>query len=70
MQLHFLPYLVPATQRCAVPAAGGTRLAHETDKTQSQEKSQFDGVNPAVRVHAVGGVLWLVICDLGIIIMQ
>jgi hypothetical protein len=38
-----------------VPAAGGTRLAHETVKTQSHEKSQFDGVNPAVRVHAVLG---------------
>ena len=35
----------------------GRGLAHETDKSQSHEKSQFDGVNPAVRVHAVlGGV--------------
>ena len=42
-------------QRLALPAAGGTRLAHETDKTQSCEKAQFDGVNPAVRVHAVLG---------------
>jgi hypothetical protein len=39
------------------PLVGGTRLAHETDKTQSHEKSQFGGENPAVRVHAVlGGV--------------
>ena len=37
-----------------IPAAGGTRLAHETDKTQSHEKSQFGGVNPAVRVVGSG----------------
>jgi hypothetical protein len=30
-----------------IPAAGGTRLAHETEVTQSHEKSRFDGVNPA-----------------------
>ena len=40
-------------QRLALPAAGGTRLSHETDKTQSLEKSSFDGANPAVGVHAV-----------------
>ena len=33
----------------------GRRLAHETDKSQSHEKGQFGGVNPAVRVHAVLG---------------
>jgi len=42
-------------QRLALPAAGGTRLARETDKTQSHEKIQFSGANPAVRVHAVLG---------------
>ena len=46
------PRLVPALL-AGIPAAGGTRLAHETDKTQSHEKSQFGGENPAVRVHAV-----------------
>jgi hypothetical protein len=44
-----------AAERFALPAAGGTRLARETDKTQSHEKSHFGGVNPAVRVHAVLG---------------
>jgi len=44
-----------AAQRLALPAAGGARLALETDKIQSQEKSLFDGENPAVRVHAVLG---------------
>jgi hypothetical protein len=44
-----------ATQRLALPAAGGTRLSPETDKTQSHEKSQFGGENPAVRVHALLG---------------
>jgi len=44
-----------AAQRLALPAAGGTRLAHETDETQSHEKHQFGGENPAVRVHAVLG---------------
>jgi hypothetical protein len=44
-----------AAQRLALPAAGGTRFAHETDKTQSYEKSHFDGANPAVRVHAMLG---------------
>lgn len=33
----------------------GRELAHETDKIQNHEKSQFGGVNPAVRVHAVLG---------------
>ena len=33
----------------------GRGLAHEMDKTQSHEKSQFDGMNPSVRVHAVLG---------------
>jgi hypothetical protein len=42
-------------QRLALPAAGGTRLTYETDKTQCHEKSQFGGENPAVRVHAVLG---------------
>lgn len=47
-------------QRPALPAGGGTRLAHETDKTQSHEKCQFGGENPAVRVHAVlGGIFRL-----------
>jgi hypothetical protein len=45
----------PCAQRLALPAAGGTRLARETDKTQNHEQSQFGGVNPAVRVHAVLG---------------
>jgi len=31
----------------------GLGLAHETDKTQGHEKSQFGGENPAVRVHAL-----------------
>jgi hypothetical protein len=48
-----------AAQRLALPAAGGTRLAHKTDKTQSHEKSQFGGANPAVRVHAVLGAFEL-----------
>jgi len=42
-------------QRLALPAAGGTRLAHETDSTQSHDKGQFSGENPAVRVHALLG---------------
>ena len=33
----------------------GHGLAHETDETQSHEHSQFDGANPAVRVHALLG---------------
>ncbi len=33
--------------------------AHETDKTQSREKGQFGGENPAVRVHALLGVFCL-----------
>jgi hypothetical protein len=37
----------------------GHGLAHETDKTQSHEKDHFDGVNPAVRVHAVLGAVEL-----------
>ena len=49
-----LSYTLSA-QRLALPAAGGTRLAPETDKTQSYEKCHFSGVNPAVRVHAVLG---------------
>jgi hypothetical protein len=44
-----------AAERLALPAAGGTRLALETDKTQSYEKAQDNGANPAVRVHAVLG---------------
>jgi hypothetical protein len=44
-----------AAERPALPAAGGTRIAHETDKPQSHEKSHFGGVNPAVRVHALLG---------------
>jgi hypothetical protein len=36
-----------SVKRLALPAAAGTRLAHETDKTQSHEKSLFSGVNPA-----------------------
>jgi len=43
--------LLLAHQRLALPAAGGTRRAPEMDKTQSHEKSHFDGENPAVRVH-------------------
>jgi hypothetical protein len=42
-----------ACQRLALPAAGGTSLAHETEKIQSHENSHFSGANPAVRVHAV-----------------
>jgi hypothetical protein len=42
-----------AAERLALPAAGGTRFAYETEKTQSHKKSQFGGENPAVRVHAV-----------------
>jgi len=34
----------------------GCGLAYETDKTQSHEKSHFNGVNPAVRVHALLGI--------------
>jgi hypothetical protein len=57
-----------SAHRLALPAAGGTRLAHETDKTQSHEKSHFSGENPAVRVHAVLGVFLpralLILCQL------
>jgi hypothetical protein len=52
---NFRYFPFPCAQRLALPAAGGTRLAHETDKTQRHEQSQFDGANPAVRVHAVLG---------------
>jgi hypothetical protein len=52
-KIIFEKRLIRQFQRLALPAAGGTRLAPETDKTQSHEKSQFDGENPAVRVHAV-----------------
>jgi hypothetical protein len=45
----------PAAQRLALPAAGGTRLACETEKTQGLGKGQFGGENPAVRVHALLG---------------
>ena len=44
------------------PTARGTggwrqELAHKADKTQRHEKCHFDGVDPAVRVHAVLGHL-------------
>jgi hypothetical protein len=47
-----------SAQRPALPAAGGTRLALETDKNQSHEKCHFGGENPAVRVHAVLGAFF------------
>jgi hypothetical protein len=34
-------------QRLALSAAGGTRLAFETEQAQSHEKGQFSGANPA-----------------------
>ena len=49
---------ISCAQRLALPAAGGTRLTHETGKIQSHEQSHFSGANPAVRVHAVLGSLW------------
>jgi len=56
--MHFKSFIEQMfVQRLALPAAGGTRLALETEKTQSHKKGQFGGVIPAVRVHAVlGGV--------------
>ena len=53
MKRHYI--LEKAAQRLALPAAGGMRLALETDKTESHEKGQFSGENPAVRVHALLG---------------
>jgi len=44
-------------KRLALPAAGWTRFAHETDKIQSHEKGSFGGENPAVRVHALLGAV-------------
>jgi hypothetical protein len=41
------PVKVPAAGFDRINPPGGTRLAHETEKTQSHEKSQFDGANPA-----------------------
>jgi hypothetical protein len=42
-----------STRRLNPP--GGTRLAPETDETQSHEKSQFGGVNPAACPEPVEG---------------
>ena len=44
-------------KRLALPAAGGMRLAPETDKTQSHKKAIYGGTNPAVRVHALLGAV-------------
>ncbi len=40
----------------------GRGLAHETEKTQGHEKSQFGGANPVVRAHALLG---LTVLDVG-----
>jgi hypothetical protein len=50
------------SSRQGIPAAGGTRLARETEKTQSYEKGHFGGANPAVRVHALLGGVYKASC--------
>jgi hypothetical protein len=56
-----------AAQRLAIPSCKGQHpsrgywrmegrgLANETDKTESHEKSEFSGENPAVRMNTVLG---------------
>jgi hypothetical protein len=52
MRCRFFHSMNLCAQRLALPAAGGTRLAHETDKNPKSRKRLKNGANPAVRVHA------------------